>query len=82
MGNQNSYKHGSWNVICDYCGFKFKAEDLKKTWDGLYACKKDWSPRHPQDFLRAKGDDQSTAYSRPEGTDTFLAANDVKPGDL
>ena len=29
---------GDWNAICDRCGFKFKASELKKTWDNLYVC--------------------------------------------
>ena len=82
MSNQNKAKLGSWNVICDYCGFKFKAEDVKEDWRGLYACRKDWSPRNAQDFVRGVPDDQSTAFSRPEGADTFVTVNEVKPGDL
>ena len=82
MADQNSLKIGSFNVICDYCGFKFKAEDVRKTWDGLYACKKDWNPRQPQDFVRGVPDDQSTPFSRPEADDNFLTTNEVTPGSL
>jgi len=82
MGHADKFVKGQNNVICDYCGFKFKSNELKKTWDGFYACRKDWSQRNAQDFVRGVEDDQSPAYSRPEGDDTFLASNDVQPGDL
>lgn len=69
MGKADYYKHGDWNAICDYCGEKFKASQLKKTWDGFYACQKDWNPRHPQDFLKGVKDDPSVEWTRPEGED-------------
>lgn len=60
------FKLGSWNVTCDVCGFRFKADKLRKRWDGLMTCSKDWEPRHPQDFLRGVPDKQSVPWSRPE----------------
>lgn len=66
----NNFVKGQWNVICDRCGFKMKSGQVKKTWDNLYVCKGCWETRHPQDFLRGKKDDQSVAFSRPEGTDS------------
>ena len=53
MSNQNTYKHGTHNELCDVCGFKYKADELKDRWDGLRVCKYDWEPRHPSDFFRA-----------------------------
>jgi hypothetical protein len=58
--------HGDWNAICDRCGFKFKASELKKTWDNLYVCEKDWELRHPQDFLKSRRDDQAVPWTRPD----------------
>jgi len=57
---------GDYNAICDRCGFKFKASKLRKTWEGLYVCKKDWEPRHPSDFFRAPVDDQTVPWTRPD----------------
>lgn len=68
------YKRGDWNVICDCCGFKYKSSELRKRWDGLMVCKKDWNPRQPQDFVRGKADPQSTPWSRPEPVDVFVPA--------
>lgn len=64
--DQNTYIHGSWNIICDVCGFKFKQEDIKKRWDGLRVCADDWEIRHEQDFLRGVKDDPHVPYTRPD----------------
>lgn len=66
--NQNELKIGSWNAICDRCGFKFKAEDLKKDWQGLYLCKDDWEPRHPSDFQNEVdyAEDPTPPWTRPD----------------
>lgn len=61
------YKKGDWNAICDTCGFKFKASQLRKTWDGFYVCKNDWEPRHPQERLRSKPDNRPLPWTRPDG---------------
>lgn len=63
------FKKGDHNAICDRCGFKFKASQLRKTWDGFYVCQEDWEPRHPQDFLRGVKDDPSVPWTRSEQTD-------------
>ena len=69
----NYYKPGSWNAICDICGFEFKAEELKKQWDGIMVCERDWSPRHPQDFVHGVKDKQNVPWTKEEGPDTFTA---------
>lgn len=48
------YKPGSNNSVCQRCSSVFRREDLQLTWDGLWVCKDDFEPRHPQDFLRIK----------------------------
>lgn len=77
--NQNTLVIGDWNAQCDRCGFKFKASDLKKTWDGLYVCKDDWEPRHPMDFLKGRKDDPSVPWSRPESSDS--SGTDINGSD-
>lgn len=56
---------GSWNVICDRCGKKYKAFQLRKEWTGLFVCDNCWEPRHPQDFIRIPKEDMSVPYVRP-----------------
>ncbi len=73
------YKPGDNNAVCDRCGWTFKASTLKKTWDGLWVCARDWEPRHPQDFVRSVKDDQTVKVSRPEGPDVFVAEAEALP---
>ena len=69
---QNYLDLGNWNAICDVCGMKFKASELKKDWRNLMVCSNDFEQRHPQDFLRVRGDEPSVPWARPEGEDEFL----------
>lgn len=73
MGQADYLALGENNVICDTCGFKFKASQLRKQWDGVMACRKCWDYRNPQELVRGVKDDQHVAISRPESTDTFTA---------
>lgn len=67
---------GNWNVLCDSCGRKFKALDLKQRWDGLMVCKEDWEMRHPSDFLRVQKEKIAVAFSRPYPyQDTFITTD-------
>lgn len=67
------FKKGSWNFLCDRCGFKLKAESAVKEWTGLMVCKGCYEPRNPQDFLRVPKEDTSTPWTRPEPTNTYTA---------
>ena len=46
----------SYNALCDSCGMKFKASELRVRWDGLWVCKDDFEFRHPSDFYRSRND--------------------------
>lgn len=63
---------GQWNAICDRCGRKFKSSCLRKDWQGLMLCDRDWEPRHPQDFVRQTPPERAPEWVRPEGEDTFV----------
>jgi hypothetical protein len=69
---RNSVEWGNWNAICDICGFKFKANQLRKTWDNLMVCQQDYEIKHPQLSIRVRGDDPSVAWTRPEEEDFFV----------
>ena len=75
MGRADYYKAGDHNAICDACGFKFKASQLRKRWDGFMVCRKDWHPRHPQDFVRGVKDPQAPAWTRPVPAPIFVGFN-------
>lgn len=71
------WKSGSWNTICDICGFKFKADELRYTGDigsraGYMACKQCYDPPHPQEFIRPIQDQNKLPWTRPEATDQFI----------
>ena len=48
----NYYESGGHNVIDDICGFKVKASETVRRWDGMIMRREDYEERHPQDFLR------------------------------
>ena len=81
------YVHGSWNVLCDRCGFKYKNHQLQREWNNLRTCRGGgtnncWEKRQPQDFVKSKADRQHTAWSRPEAPDVFLTTNENTRDDL
>lgn len=63
---------GSWNVICDRCHKKLKAEALKREWTGFMVCDGCWEPRHPQDLIKPIGESPPLPYTRPEKADEFI----------
>lgn len=68
---RNYYKSGTYNAICDVCGFKFKADMLQKRWDGMYVCSSDYEPRHPMDLYRYVPKERPLPWVRPETPDTY-----------
>lgn len=72
MSYRSTYDKGNWLAVCDECGRKVKASSLRLRWDNLMVCPRDWEPRQPQDFVRAKVDIQAVPWSRPEASDTFI----------
>ncbi len=64
---------GNYNAICDRCGRKLKASELRLSWDGKRVCKEDFETRHPSDFVRANYNEDSLEWTRPEpATDAFI----------
>lgn len=76
---RNYYVAGDWNAICDVCGFEFKASMLKKRWDGVMVCDKDYETRHPQDFLRVAKEEIAPPWTRPEPEDVFITVPYITP---
>lgn len=75
-----TFKKGQWNAICDVCGFQFKSGQMKKRWDGLYTCQKDWEPRHPMDFMKSRPTkERPIPWSRPEPYPVYV---EVVEGDI
>jgi hypothetical protein len=68
----NYLRLGDWNAICDVCGFKYKASELKKRWDNLMVCSKDYEHRHPQLYIHVSPDSSNLPWTRQEPEDLFL----------
>ena len=73
MSHADYLKLGDWNAICAVCGFKYKASQLQKRWDGIYVCASDFESRHPQDFVRARPDQHPLPFTSPEPSDLFTS---------
>ena len=80
--SKTAYTLDDWNAICDVCGFKFKASQLRKRWDGAMVCKADYEERHPGDFLRARPDNQAVPWTRREQADRFVVVAEANPDEL
>ena len=66
MSGQSYFAPGQWNAACFRCGFKFKSSELRKTWQGFWACDRCWEPRQPQDFVRGVKDDSSVPWAQDD----------------
>ena len=72
---QTYHKKGSWNAICDVCGFEFKSHELKQRWDGMRVCKEDWEARHPSDFQRSKAPKAPIPWASPDDTEGRITSS-------
>ena len=55
-----------YNAICDVCGFKFKAAQLRKRWDGYMVCSHDYETRHSLDFYTTRNDTHLLPWTRSD----------------
>ena len=69
--SRNTFISGEWNLICDSCSIKYKANKAKQRWDGFIVCPNCYEQRHPQDFVKAKIDKIIVPYIRPPN-DIFI----------
>lgn len=65
QGPKDYYKPGEWNACCDVCSFKFKSSELRRRWDNLMVCDKDYEERHPQDLIRVPQEHPEVPWARP-----------------
>ena len=64
---------GNWKVACHVCGMWFPSSEIKKRWDGLLVCDKDWETRHPQTLIKIRGETAVPAFvSKDPNPDTFV----------
>ncbi len=67
-----TYIRGGFYRLCEVCGFRYRASETSKRWDGLFVCWEDFETRHPQDFVRGRVDRQNVPNPRPEPPDVFI----------
>lgn len=65
----DSNSSGDYLTTCDRSGQIFKRSECRTTWDNKLVAKKYWEPRHPQDIITAKADNQTVPDARNEQAD-------------
>lgn len=63
---------GTWKVVCDVCQIQYPSSAIKRRWDGLMVCEKDWETRHPQTLYNYKSHTSVPDIIRPEPPDHFV----------
>lgn len=67
--------------LCDYCGQRYKLNDLQKNWLGFKVCPQDYEPKEPQlDPLKYKGDAIALFEPRPDRVEPMQVYVGI-PGD-
>lgn len=77
MTSNRSNKTGDYLVQCDRSGFICNRSDCRTTWDNKLVRWDFWEPRHPQDILRTKADNQSVPDARNEIPDPPAFSGDM-----
>jgi len=68
----HSHRPGDRYVICDRTGFRVRAADACKEWNGAVVSKRVYEARHPLDYFRPpRPDDPRVQDPRPRPTDIF-----------
>jgi hypothetical protein len=49
---------------------------MRKRWDGLLVCRKDWEPRHPQELIRVPAETgQNVPDPRPDTDPIYVSVS-------
>lgn len=76
-----TFQPGNHWLICDSCGLKFRRSEMRMRWDNMMVCRKDWEPRHPQEFVRGKRERIAVDIARPD-SDPVMITTPVTQDDL
>lgn len=77
MGRADYLELGDWNVQCYQCGFKDKASNLVRNWQGYYVHPEHNEPRQTQDFVRGVPDNQIPPWVQPVPAAVYTYNNNV-----
>lgn len=72
MADDKHYVPGDFYRICDFTGFKVRANRTRKEWNNFIVREQSWEPRQPQDFVRGTYDDQTVPEPRPRSVNVFI----------
>jgi hypothetical protein len=62
---------GTWKVACHVCGIWYTSNEIRKRWDGVLVCPKDYEERHPQTLIRIDTRTSVPEFISKDSTDTF-----------
>jgi hypothetical protein len=64
---------GNWKVACQSCGFWFPSGEIRRRWDGLLVCDKDYETRHPQTLIQIRAETAVPAFvSKDANPDEYV----------
>lgn len=66
------YKRGTYNAICEVCGFQYKADEMQERYDGALVCDADYETKHPLEYSRVINDNQTVPRPSPEPDPIFV----------
>lgn len=72
MGREGFYKPGSFYRVDERTGFVRRAEETRKEWTGSIVGSDVWEPRHPQDSVKGRADNQAVPEPRPVPRATYF----------
>ena len=65
MESNTFVRWGTANGWCDVCGQRFKLDAMRKRWDNLIVCEKDFELDHPQKYIKIPPENISLPDIRP-----------------
>ena len=68
---------GNWKVTCQVCGFWYPSSEIKKRWDGVLTCPKDYETRHPQTLIKVRGERAFPSFVSKDGVDQYVGVCDL-----
>jgi hypothetical protein len=77
MGRADYLLLGDWNVQCFQCGFKAKASQMVRNWQGYWVHPEHNEPRQTQDFVRGVPDNQISPWVQPWPAVVYTYTNTV-----
>lgn len=78
--NWDKSRRGAFYRIDSRTGFKEWSTDTHQEWTGLWVADPD--PKHPQESVRGRIDNQKVPFARPVPDPIYLTANQVTAASL